>query len=148
MKSLILAILRSPSGKKRCKLIKTASFFELQNYTLFGRLVSISMTMPAGQAHHFINERLFPDWDLVNGFKAKTISEIEYRKRYLFLIEERIGGIMYDLKKGYLGPEKTLEVLDIEDEDTLLCWEHFGNFCHRIIVADLLEKNRIEVDRK
>ena len=134
-------------------MIHTASFFEEWNFGS-GRLVSIAIQAPDwfavtyGERELEICELLQPDWHLVNSYRAHLLSPDKYKKIYWDLLKERLKDNGFDFLNGYLGREKTLELLGLQDSDTLLCWEKHGKFCHRILVADLLRKNGIEVVRK
>ena len=135
-------------------MIHTASFFEEWNFGKKGRLVSIGMTTPDWLATTYsdreivINEKLQPDWNMINDYKAGLLHPDNYKKRYMKLLYSRLGGFMLDVEYGRMKGKKVLDFFGIEDEDTLLCWEKHGRFCHRQIIAELLRKNGIDVVRK
>ncbi|OPL13694.1 MAG: hypothetical protein AVO39_10165 [delta proteobacterium MLS_D] len=136
-------------------MIYTASFFERKYWGAGeGRLVSIAMDMPDGYTwnyhgfHITENELLKPEWWLVNGFKSGNILPKGYKREYFTILKGRFGENWGALYRGFLGPGKALEVMELEDGDRLLCWEGYGTFCHRILVAELLRKNGIEVRRR
>lgn len=135
---------------RRFDMIHTASFFEDWNWGKKGRLVSIALTTPmlAPDREIVTNELLCPEWNLVNSYRARLKTTGEYRKIYMKMLYSRIGGYMLDMENGRLGGKNALKLFELEDEDTLLCWENHGRFCHRIIVAELLRKNGVEVARK
>jgi len=64
------------------------------------------------------------------------------------LLYSRLGGFILDVAYGRMKGKKILDFFGIKDGDTLLCWEPYPKFCHRIIIAELLRKNGIDVVRK
>lgn len=132
-------------------MIHTASFFEPENFGP-GRLVSIAIDMPEHFFHQYAdrgvaeNDIFQPTWNIVSSFRAGNMTMDQYKRAYYGLLQERLP-CFYDLEYGRLG-EKAYEALWLEDGDTLLCWEKWGQFCHRILVAELLERNGIQVVRK
>lgn len=134
-------------------MIYTASFYEERNFGK-GRLVSIAMEMPDRflftHSHRkiVVNEQLQPDWNIVNSYRAGLLHPDKYKKRYMKLLYSRLGGFMLDVAYGRMKGKKILDFFGIQDGDTLLCWEPYPKFCHRIIIAELLRKNGIEVVRK
>jgi len=135
-------------------MIYTASFFDPEEFGT-GTLVSIALAMPENFMYLHsdrkvvINEKLQPNWGMVNSKRAGIISTEAYKKQYFRLLKERLGRVdWHDLLNGKLGAEDTLRVLDLHDGDALLCWEKYGQFCHRILVAELLKNNGILVSRR
>jgi len=134
-------------------MIYTASFFEEQHFGT-DRLVSIAMEMPSWFESGFsgrtivVNELLQPTWNMVDSYKSGIMTVPEYRRHYRRFLYTRIEGYLYELENGRSGAKRALKILELEDGDTLLCWERYGQFCHRIIVADLLTRNGVEVQRK
>jgi len=134
-------------------MIYTASFFEPENFGK-GRLVSIAMQTPYAFVYQYSDreldevEELKPDWYLVSAYRNRVITVKSYKRYYFELLHKRFTGYWDDMMSGSLGPEKILNLFSLEDGDTLLCWETYGKFCHRQIVADLLEKNGIDVNRR
>jgi len=134
-------------------MIHTASFYEERDFGK-GRLVSIAMEMPDWFLFTYrhrkivVNEQLQPGWDIVNSYRAGLLHPDKYKKRYMKLLYSRLGGFMLDVGYGRMKGKKTLDFFKLQDGDTLLCWEKYPKFCHRIIIAELLMKNGIEVVRK
>lgn len=74
-------------------------------------------------------DRVFaPTWPMVMGYKNGTLSEAQYTADYVSLMTSS-----YRENK-----ERWLEVLNM-GEVTLLCYCKPGAFCHRTILAQLLE---------
>ena len=136
-------------------MIHTASFFEPQNFG-DGRLVSIAMQTPYAFAQRYSDsdrelaevEELKPDWYLVSSYRSRVINKEKYKRIYYELLYKRFTGYWDDIMSGSLGPEKILNLFSLEDGDTLLCWEKYGKFCHRILVAEILKNNGVDVERK
>lgn len=69
-----------------------------------------------------------PTWDLIYRIKGGQITEEEYTSLYLDMLKERA-----------FNPQHFVDSL--EDEVTvLLCYEKPTDFCHRHIVASLIEE--------
>jgi len=134
-------------------MIYTASFFEPENFGP-GRLVSIAIEMPDSFVHLYrnrditVNELLQPVWNMEMGKRAAIMRNKEYKRQYFNLLKRRLGYDWPDLRDGRYKPWEALILLELQDEDTLLCWEEYGKYCHRIMVAELLKKNGIQVERK
>lgn len=74
-----------------------------------------------------------PSAYLLAAHKAGGLSEEEYRKQFL----------------AEMDPAKLQRGIDqLGEGDVLCCWEGRGKFCHRLIVADLLEQEGVEVERR
>jgi uncharacterized protein YeaO (DUF488 family) len=71
-----------------------------------------------------------PTWDMVMGYKQGRISEAEYERRYLELLRESWNK-RPDAWQNLLG---RMEV-------TLVCFCRSGDFCHRVLLAKLLERH-------
>ncbi len=70
-----------------------------------------------------------PSWNLVNLYKSGIIGEDVYRESY---IEE--------MRKSYRNNRSIWEEYLSRDRITLVCHCQPGEFCHRIIAAELLVK--------
>lgn len=135
-------------------MIYTASFFEPEN---FGqeRLVSIAIEMPEDFMNQHpdreivTNDILQPTWNMVNARRAEIKTPEEYERQYWRLLRERLltSNWCYAFQ-GKLEPEEVLCILNLQDNDTLLCWERHPKFCHRILVARLLTSNGVQVVRR
>jgi hypothetical protein len=66
-------------------------------------------------------KKLAPPWEIM-----KIKDEATFRRLY------------HEIVLSYLNP---VHVADDLEGKVLLCWEHFGQFCHRRLVAEWLEKN-------
>lgn len=69
---------------------------------------------------------LYPTWDLIQKSKLKEITNEQYENLYKQL-----------LRKRNITPEYIYDKL--YDGDILLCYEKSGDFCHRRIVAKMME---------
>ena len=96
-----------------------------------GPVYSIANSYPrnVGKVHGKI-KCLVPEWKDVKAYKEHQISEEEFTKRYRKLIVERWSEV-----------KRWMQSLDPADELYLCCWEQTG-FCHRYLVARLLQKFR------
>lgn len=70
-----------------------------------------------------------PTWDMVMGSKSGRISEAEYERRYRELMKKS-QEIYWDVWDELLSM----------DEVTLVCFCRKGKFCHRILLAKILEE--------
>ena len=70
---------------------------------------------------------LTPTWDMVIPYKNGNLSEKEYIKQYIQLLEHRT-----------LTPRKVADALP--DNCYLLCYEKPSDFCHRHIIAAWLNQ--------
>lgn len=68
---------------------------------------------------------LAPTWDIINGVKARRITEAQYTTQYMAILKER--GVT---------PQRIINELD---DSILLCYEVPSDFCHRHIVAAWIE---------
>jgi len=135
-------------------MIYTASFFEPKHFG-DGKLVSIAMEIPENfmithpEREVVLNELLQPRWGMVGSRRAGIINTKTYGKQYFLILREKIGRVdWYDLQNGKMGAEETLRTLVLQDGDTIVCWEKYGQFCRRILIAGLLEKNGVIVRRR
>ncbi len=78
-------------------------------------------------------EIFYPPYELVNGIKTGKISEEEYTKRYLEVLEDR--------KKDIDTIIPTLKEFSQEKDIVFLCYCSPKSFCHRHILRDWLNKN-------
>jgi hypothetical protein len=108
--------------------VMTCSWFDterLEAAILDGRrIVSISRGEPDGWTGKFQHKiwEFCPPGPLLGAFKRGEADEEQYQKVYTETIGKRIHKGIAQLKEG----------------DVLCCWETEGNFCHRVILADLL----------
>ena len=104
------------------KRLFTSYFAKSQKQPL---AVAISVTPPwwnRGLAYCAV---LAPTAELVKAYKSGTMSEEEYSKAYVELLNSR--GVT---------PEQVVETLP--DGAVLLCYEKAGDFCHRHLAAKWL----------
>jgi uncharacterized protein YeaO (DUF488 family) len=75
-------------------------------------------------------DKLFaPTWNLVMGYKNGTITEEHYTEGYLAL-----------MRLSYKRNREQWQALLARDSVTLCCYCKRGDFCHRVILAKILEK--------
>lgn len=74
---------------------------------------------------------LAPTEDLLADWKAEKISEADYIVRY-----------RTQIKQSWQQVKQWLDSLDPKKDLTLLCWERKGEFCHRNLVAKLVQTYR------
>ncbi|MNN36978.1 hypothetical protein D3C81_1508970 [compost metagenome] len=70
-----------------------------------------------------------PTWEMVMNHKRRKISNDEYKKMYIDLMR----------KSRKENPERWNEVLSMK-RVVLVCYCEEGLFCHRILLAKMLEK--------
>lgn len=68
-----------------------------------------------------------PTWDMVWGHKQNTLSDEEYKKKYVAM-----------MKESYNKNNATWQELLSRERVTLLCYCRKGKFCHRLILAKIL----------
>jgi uncharacterized protein YeaO (DUF488 family) len=83
---------------------------------------SLDITVKSGK-------KLFaPSWDLVNGFKNKDITQHEYNKNYTLM-----------MRHSYKNNMDKWNKLLAQDKVVLQCYCKADQFCHRFILAEILE---------
>lgn len=112
-------------------MLYTASFFEPQYQN--GKLLSISRSIPScvkvnGELPFFI-----PTADLLADREALKIDALAYTERYRMQIRSNWREI-----KAWLDSLNPLVHI------TLLTWQKKGEFCHRNLIAKLVQKYRPE----
>lgn len=86
----------------------------------------LDITVKSGKG---IGKLFAPTWDMVMGVKQRRITVAEYTERFLNLLRER-----------YRQDEAAfIDVLKWE-QVVLLCYCRPGEFCHRHLVVNVLEK--------
>jgi uncharacterized protein DUF488 len=94
---------------------------------IYRTTVGKSMGMDQYENLMFFN----PTWSMVLGHKNGTMTDAEYRLHYQRLLNARA--------QECLDWTRSLQ----HDQDyILLCYCARGNFCHRLIIADKLERHR------
>jgi uncharacterized protein YeaO (DUF488 family) len=109
--------------------IFTASYFQPEFH--HGKLISISRSQPKSFRVADTLSFLVPSAELLADWKQQAIDEAAYIQRY----REQIAAA-WKTVKGWLDTLKPAE------DSTLLCWEQKGEFCHRNLVAQLVQKHR------
>jgi hypothetical protein len=117
-------------------MIKICSFFSLPiEEERIGAVLSIANSYPrtvkgvTGKVRCFV-----PEWKDVKAYKNGEISEEEFTNRYRRLVVERWAEV-----------KRWMDDLEPGDEMYLCCWERVG-FCHRYLVARLLQKFRPDLE--
>jgi hypothetical protein len=72
---------------------------------------------------------LAPTWPLVRAYKHGQIDAVEYRKRYIALLQAR-----------WREHKESFKLLMNESSIVLCCYCPAGQFCHRLIAAEVLVK--------
>ena len=119
-------------------MIKICSFYSLPiEEQRIGRVYSIANSRPrnvkgiAGTIQCFV-----PPWDIVEAYKNREINEEEYTVAYRRSIVERWSQV-----------KRWLDHLEASGELYLCCWEKTG-FCHRYLVARLIQKFRPDLEMR
>lgn len=110
-------------------MLYTASFFEPQYQS--GRLLSISRSIPSGVLVDGELPFFIPTADLLADREAKKIDAFAYTERYRMQI-----------RSNWKKVNKWLESLNPLQPITLLTWQNLGEFCHRNLIAKLVQKYR------
>lgn len=110
-------------------MLYTASYLESTHHQ--GLLLSISRSVPKGFKIDGKLEFLIPSAELLLDWKASRLNEAEYSQRY----REQI-------KQAWQEVKEWLDNLAPKPDQTLLCWEAKGKFCHRNLIAKLVQKHR------
>lgn len=82
--------------------------------------ISVKSAPEDGQA-------FIPTWEMVMGYKKRTMSQEEYVKRY----REK-------MRKSLVNSREKWDKLLSRPRVTLLCYCHTGEFCHRYLLAAML----------
>lgn len=100
--------------------------------------ISIARSKPKGTSCTKDYSKLAPSWELLGHWLNHNISWGQYTEEYNAQLEELDAHeVLEDLVAMMNGPE----VIPI-----LLCWENADGLCHRILVANWLERElRIRV---
>lgn len=99
-------------------------------------LVSIALQVPRDVTVDYELKCFMPTWDMVKESKA-TGNFTKYTEQYHKLMKDRANDV-----------QKTISVLKELGKNYnvfLLCWEGKGKFCHRHLVADLLNEYGLDV---
>lgn len=106
-----------------------ASYFHANHQ--HGLKLSISRSIPKDFKTDGRLEFLIPNSELLAAWKEKRVGEAAYTQRY-----------REQLKQSWTEVRNWLNSLDSQFNETLLCWEKPNAFCHRNLVAKLVQKHR------
>lgn len=110
-------------------MLYIASYLEPAHH--HGRLLSICTSVLENFKTDGKLEFLIPSTDLLIGCEIKQIDRAEYTKYY----REQI-------KQQWQEVKRWLDSLDSKSHSTLLCCQPQGTFCHKSLVAKLVQKYR------
>ena len=109
--------------------VYTASYFETNNH--HGKLISISRTIPSDfKGVKQTLDFLAPSSSLLQAWKKKQ-DETAYIDRY-----RQECRINLEKIKSYIAKLKS------EEDETWLCWERAGSFCHRELAIKFVQLYR------
>jgi uncharacterized protein (DUF488 family) len=117
-------ILTDIIGAAGSKIIFTSNYQRCSHHE---RAISISASSPpnyTGEHFYFLS----PSWNMIALYKNGILSEEEYSKRYLYLLQHHRkldAQTIYDA---------------IPNGAILLCYEPPNEFCHRRVLAEWLER--------
>ena len=97
-----------------------------------GKVYSIALSHPSNVGVRGSIQCLMPTWDMVHCFKRRSMSEEEYTGKYRELIIKRWPAVKQWLSR-------------LEPDAYLCCWCTTG-FCHRYLVAKLIQKFRPDME--
>lgn len=117
-------------------MIRICSFFPLPaEERRIGPVYSIANSYPRTQVRVKGEIRcVMPPWKDVKAYKSRQIGEEEFTSRYRNHIEG-----------NWQAVREWMDSLNPADELYLCCWERTG-FCHRYLVAKLLQKFRPDLE--
>lgn len=76
-----------------------------------------------------VGKHFAPTWDMVNGWNSGKLTEPEYTTEYMEM-----------MRRSYRDNRMVWDELLSREEVTLCCFCRPGIFCHRILLAGILEK--------
>lgn len=106
-----------------------ASYFEVQHQ--HGLKIAISRSIPKDFKVDSKLQFLAPSPELLADWQEKRVDEAGYTQQY-----------REQLKHSWDEVKAWLDRLDPKQHSTLLCWEAKNAFCHRNLVALLVQKHR------
>lgn len=112
-------------------MVYTSSYFNIPAINNYVK-VSISVSKPKGLPYAVGHWRtVAPDWPtILKPYKKGSIDDAEYTRRYLRQLNDSKTKIV-DWYRDLTARYKNV---------VLLCWCKKGNFCHRRLLAEWLEK--------
>jgi len=116
-------------------MLYTASYRETKNH--HGELISISRSVPRNFTLNGSIPFLAPSQALLDFWK-RTKNEQEYTDRYREELRRHWGGSM----DSDSAISNWLRGLSPKIDQTLLCWEPAGGFCHRNLAIQFVKKYR------
>lgn len=108
--------------------MKTSYFAKLRSIDKDLKPIAICLYPPKWY-NGDVYKKLAPTWDILNKWKTSNkdeIAEQEYTEQYYIQVLNKL-----DAKKVYE---------ELGEKSVLLCFEKTGDFCHRKIVAEWLNK--------
>lgn len=114
-------------------MLYCASYHQPENQ--HGQLISISLSTPPGVTVAGCLDIFKPSPDLLKWWKTSAKNDAawtEYTSWFWALLAERKDSILSWIHSLGRRPEQDM---------TLLCWEKAGTYCHRNLVARLLQKH-------
>lgn len=96
-----------------------------------GDVLFLDTTARSGQTD--LEKALAPTWELVQGYKAGTIDQVEYTEKYLQQLKDLPAQVKRDLKSVIEQSDATSIVL--------ACYDAKGLFCHRHLLQRYLVDN-------
>jgi len=116
-------------------MLYTASYRQKENH--WGELISISRAVPRNFKVNGSIPFLAPSQALLDLWK-RTKNEHQYTDRYREELRRHWGGSI----ESDSAISNWLRGLSPKIDQTLLCWEPAGEFCHRNLVIQFVKKYR------
>ena len=120
--------------------IYTGYFAQLKKYDA-KNMFPVSIARFSPKWYEGFNEiALSPSVDLLNAYKNKQITEVQYKERYIAELDSHkdIVQMVFETLNKIVGENQDL---------ILLCYEKPSDFCHRHILAEYLyDKFNLEVE--
>lgn len=116
-------------------MIRFKSYFDVRGHEDESTIISISNSELRDVKIDGKYGFLLPSWDIVDKYKKGLLTEEEFTSLYREEIMSK-----WSFVKAWMMD------LTADDEITMCCWEHEGEFCHRRLVAKMIRKWRPDLD--
>ena len=110
-------------------MIYTASYSESQNH--HGKLVPISRGTYKNVSTKNALPFFMPSSNLLKDWKAKKLT----KEQYINIFREEMRANLPQIKEW-------LNSLDPKEDQTLVCYEKAGEFCHRNLIIKFVQRDR------
>lgn len=126
-------------------MITVCSIFDTQYFR--GKVLRTSIGVMAGMDAYTDKECewMYPEWWMVKGHKAGTVSDQEYKDAYReLLMGKLVNGVHVNSRQVQI--KAWMDNLKVDEDLTLLCYCKEGAFCHRRILASMIRFYRPDIE--